>query len=127
MPSPWKVSPSPSLSACTSFLNDRSILRPWPDSWDPNYIARLHLHAGGQPQSKDREYDQNHQPNQVGNDKRDDALEDGRKTHIFDHAFYHEHIHPNRRVDQAKLDRHYDDHAEPDRIKAEVRDDGEDD
>src|SRR4051794_26640719 len=25
MPSPWKVSPAPSLSACTSFLNERSI------------------------------------------------------------------------------------------------------
>src|SRR5215470_11042444 len=29
MPSPWKVSPSPSLSACTSFLNDRSIAGSW--------------------------------------------------------------------------------------------------
>src|SRR5260370_3495527 len=27
MPSPWKVSPSPSLSACTSFLNERSIAK----------------------------------------------------------------------------------------------------
>src|SRR4249920_3598297 len=125
MPSPWKVSPSPSLSACTSFLNERSILRPWPDSWDPNYIARLPLHAGGQPQSKDRECDQNHQANQVGNDKRNHALEDGRETHVFHHAFYHEHVHSDRRVDEAELDGHDDDHAEPNRIKAEVRDHGE--
>src|SRR6476620_6456941 len=95
MPSPWKVSPSPSLSACTSFLNERSILRPWPDSWDPNYIARLQLHAGGQPQSKDRECDQNHQANQVGNDKRDDAFEDGRKLTFLIKLFIKKKFIPN--------------------------------
>ena len=35
MPSPWKVSPSPSLSACTSFLNERSIAGSWTE---PGYI-----------------------------------------------------------------------------------------
>src|SRR5690242_14345852 len=41
MPSPRKISPSPSLSALTSFLNERSMghSRVRPISWGPNYIA----------------------------------------------------------------------------------------
>ena len=43
------------------------------------------------------------------------------------HALDDEHIHAHRRVNQAQLDGHDDDDAEPNRIKAELHDDGEDD
>src|SRR5262249_17690024 len=95
MPSPRKVSPSPSFRACTSFLNDRSIVRPSADSWEPNYIARNLLHLRGQPQRQDREGNEDDQADKVGQDKWNDALEDCRKGDVLDHAFNDEHIHPD--------------------------------
>src|SRR5262245_26640242 len=127
MPSPRKVSPSPSLSACTSFLNDRSIVRPSADSWDPNYIARISLHLRGQPQRQDRKGDEDNQPDKIGQDERNDAPEYRRKGDVLDDAFYHEHVHPDRRMDQTELDGHHDDNAEPDRVEAQMRDDRKDD
>src|ERR1017187_8564386 len=81
----------------------------------------------GQPERDDREGDQDHQPDQVGDDKGDNALEDRRETDVLDHAFYHEHVHSDRRMDQAEFHRHHDDDAEPDRVEAQMRDDREDD
>src|ERR1700693_2935422 len=127
MPSPRKVSPSPSLSACTSFLNERSIVRYRLNGWDPNYIAWIGLHMRGQPERDHREGDQDHQPDQVGDDKGNNALEDSRETDVLDHAFYYEHVHPDRRMDQAEFHRHHDDDAEPDRVEAQMHDDREDD
>src|SRR5215467_3109892 len=106
IPSPRKISPSPSFRACTSFLNDRSIVRPSADSWDPNYIARISLHLRGQPQRQDRKGDEDNQPDKIGQDERNDAPEYRRKGDVLDDAFYHEHVHPDRRMDQTELDGH---------------------
>src|SRR5262249_46524897 len=81
----------------------------------------------GQPQSEDREGDQDHQPNQVGNDEGDHALEDGGKTHVFYHAFDDKDVHAHRRMDQPEFDGHDDDDAEPDRVEAEMGNDRKDD
>src|SRR5271169_7082451 len=126
MPSPRKVSPSPSRSACTSFLNERSIAGPWRDSWGPNYISKSALHMRGQPKRNYREGDQDHQPDQVRDDKGNNALEDRREADVLNHAFYDEYVHADRRMDQPEFHRHHDDDAEPDRIEAEMGDDWED-
>src|SRR5437762_9061912 len=89
--------------------------------------SALSGHTLRQPQRQDRKCDQDHQPDQVRRHERDHAQEDGRERHVLHHALDHEHIHADRRMNQAKLDRHHDDHAEPDRIEAEMGDDGEDD
>ena len=58
------------------FLLERAFhARPSPDSWGPNYISKARLHMRGQPQRDDREGDQDHQPDQVGDDERQYALE----------------------------------------------------
>src|SRR6185369_16955535 len=49
------------------------------------------------------------------------------ERHVLHHALDHEHIHADRRMDQAELDRHHDDDAEPNRIEAEMDNDREDD
>src|ERR1700687_1043702 len=96
MPSPWKVSPSPSLSACTSFLNERSIDGLPADGWGPNYITTRRLHMRGQPERDDREGDQDHQPDQVGDDERDYAFENRGESDVLHHAFDHENDHSDR-------------------------------
>src|ERR1700681_3983240 len=98
MPSPWKVSPSPSRSACTSFLNERSINGLPANGLGPNYIITSYLHMRGQPERDDREGDQDHQPDQVGDDEGDNTLENGRETDVLHHAFYHEYVHADRRM-----------------------------
>src|SRR5665647_1173521 len=81
----------------------------------------------GQPQGNDWEGDQDHQPDQVGDDEGDYALENRGETHVLDYAFDDKDVHADRRVDQPEFHRHYDDDAEPDRVKAEMDDDREDD
>src|SRR3569833_4466354 len=87
MPSPRKVSPSPSLSASTSFLNERSIRPALRNRWGPNQYSASRLHARGQPQSDDREGDQDDQPDQVGGDEGQYALEDGGEFDVLHHVF----------------------------------------
>ena len=55
------------------------------------------------------------------------AREDRRETDVLHHALDHEHVHPDRRMNEPEFDRHDDDDAEPDRIEAELRDHREDD
>src|ERR1017187_2884542 len=117
MPSPWKVSPSPSRSACTSFLNERSMFFNR-DSWGPNYISKLGLHMRGQPERQDREGDQDHQPDQVGGDKRNNPFENRGESPFFHHALDHKYIHADRRMDQPEFHSHHDDDAEPNGIEA---------
>src|SRR5271169_3230993 len=81
----------------------------------------------GQPEGNDWEGNQDHQPDQVGDDERDHAFENGGKTDVLHHALDHKHVHADRRVDQPEFHRHDDDHAEPDRIEAEMGDHREDD
>src|SRR6201989_41731 len=99
MPSPWKVSPSPSFSDSTSFLNERSIVAS--DGLGPNDYSAKALHARGQPQRDSREGNQDHQPDQVGDDEGQDALEDGAEADLLHHAFYNEDDHSHRRADSA--------------------------
>ena len=54
-------------------------------------------------------------------DKRDHAVEDGTERNILHHGLDHEHIHPDRRMDQPQFHRHHDDDAEPDRIEPHRR------
>src|SRR5690349_8320908 len=81
----------------------------------------------GQPDGDDREDDQDDQPQDVRGDEGQHALEDRRERDVLDHALDHEHVHPDRWMDQAKLDGHDDDDAEPDRVEAEMGHHGEDD
>src|SRR4051812_47960622 len=81
----------------------------------------------GQPERDNRQGDEDHQPDQVGHDEGNHAPENGGETHVFNDAFDDEHIHADRRMDQAELDRHDDDDAEPDRVEAELGDHGKDD
>jgi hypothetical protein len=73
-----------------------------------------------QPERENRKRDQDHQPDQIGDDKRQHAAEDRRETDLLHHAFDHEHVHADRRMDQPKLNGHDDDDAEPDRISRPV-------
>src|ERR1043165_1910940 len=77
-------------------------------------------HPRRQEQRDDREYDQNYEPQDVSEDERHHAIEDGGDPGIIDHALDDEDVHADRRVDQAELDRHHDDDAEPDRVEAEL-------
>src|SRR6185437_13808275 len=81
----------------------------------------------GQPESYDGEDDEDDQTQDVGHDERQYALENRRKRDVVHHALDDEHVHADRRMDQAELDRHDDDDAEPHRIEAELGDDREDD
>src|SRR5882672_12478760 len=85
------------------------------------------LHARWEPKRDDREGDEDHQPDEVGDDERQHAGEDGGEVDLRDHALDDEYHHPDRRMDEPELDRHHDDDAEPDRIEAELLDDGKDD
>src|SRR5215813_15075007 len=116
MPSPRKVSPSPSLSASTSCLKDRSI-RAVPIKCVERSIAQSHV--GRQPKRKYRKRNENDESDQVGDDERQHAIENGRDLHVLDHALDDEDVHADRRMDEAELDRHDDDDAEPDRIETE--------
>src|SRR4051812_8546539 len=107
MPSPRNTSPAPSRRACTSFLNDRSMA----------YYRPSGLHMRGQPGGQDREADEDHEPDQVGDDERNNTAENGRESDVLHHALDDEDDHADRRVNEAKLDRHDDDDAEPDRIE----------
>src|SRR6185312_7515674 len=97
------------------------------DSWISNYYTTAALHVRGQPEGQNRECNQDDKPDDVREDEGDYAFENGGETHVLHHAFYHEHVHPDRRMDEAELHRHHDDHAEPDRIESEMGDDREDD
>jgi hypothetical protein len=70
-----------------------------------------------QPERHNWKRDQDHQPDEVGEDERQHAAEDGREGHLLRDTFDDEHVHADRRTDQAKLDRHDDDDAEPDRLR----------
>src|SRR5665213_2173822 len=74
----------------------------------------------GQPQRYDREGDQDHQPDQVGEDEGDYALENRGETHVLHHALDDKDVHADRRMDEAEFDAHDDDDAKPDRIEAEM-------
>src|SRR5665647_3722075 len=100
---------------------------PWADSRGPNYYSKPRLDMRGQPERQDREGDQDHQPDQVGDDERDHALEDRGETHVLHHALDDKHVHADRRMDQPEFHRHHDDDAEPDRVEAEMDNDREDD
>ena len=52
--------------------------------------------------------------------KQKNTAENRRKRHLLHDALDYEHVHADRRVDQAELDRHDDDDAEPDRIELAV-------
>src|ERR1700709_2476521 len=80
-----------------------------------------------QPEREDRGHDQDDEADQVGDDERDHAAKDRGKVDVGHHAFYHEHDHADRRMDQPEFDRHDDDDAEPDRIEAQFLDDRKDD
>ena len=88
-----------------------------------NIFAWQGLTSATAATSRDRKRDQDDQPQDVGDDERHHAIEDGRYLRVLDHAFYHEDVHADRRVDEPELDRHHDDDAEPDRVEAELLDD----
>src|SRR3569832_1308758 len=125
MPSPRKVSPSPSLSASTSFLNERSIRPALRNRWGLFFYSASRLHARGQPQRDDREGDQDDQPDQVGDDEGQYALEDGGEFDVLLHALDDEDDHSDRGVDQPELNRHDDDDSEPERNETKKGDDRE--
>src|SRR6185503_7080897 len=84
-------------------------------------------HFRRQVERDDRKGNQNDEAKDIGDDERQYAVEDGRNLHILDHAFYHEDVHADRRMDEAEFDRHHDDDAEPDRIESKLFDHGKDD
>src|SRR5262249_24097277 len=84
-------------------------------------------HFRGQLERDDGKRNQDDQAQDIGDDERQHAVEDGRNLHVLHHAFYHEDVHADRRVNEAELDRHHDDHPEPDRVESELFDDGKDD
>src|SRR3954466_1222643 len=84
-------------------------------------------HPRRQPCRQQREGDQDHQAHEVCRHERDHALEDGGEGDVLHHALDDEDVHAHRRMDQAELDRHDDDDAEPDRVETEMHDHGEDD
>src|SRR4029078_1925135 len=86
---------------------------------DGSWLLSGLSHLTWQIESNRREDDQDDQSQNVGQYKRHDAEKDRRDFHILDHSLDHEDVHADRRVDQAMLHRHDDDHAEPDRIEAE--------
>src|SRR5690606_16464380 len=89
--------------------------------------AVVALHMGGQPQSDDRENNQQDQPQDVGQDEGHHPVENGRYLYVLNHALDDENIHPDRRMDQPEFHGHHDDDAEPDRIETKLLDDREDD
>src|SRR5215469_5679341 len=84
-------------------------------------------HSGGQIGGKDWETDEQDETHQVGEDERYDPIEDRRDLDVLDHTLDHEHVHTDRRMNEAELDRHYDDDAKPDRIEPELFDHREND
>src|SRR5690349_13517508 len=75
------------------------------------------LHPARQERRQRGKPDQDDQPQEVGRDEGDDAEEDGGEADVLDDALDDEDVHADRRVDEAELDRHDDDDAEPDRIE----------
>ena len=74
----------------------------------------------GQIERDNRKRDQDHEADQVGDNKWQNANKNSRKCHVLDYAFYDKNVHSNRRMDEAELDRHHDDDAEPDRISRAI-------
>jgi hypothetical protein len=81
----------------------------------------------GEPKGDNWKGNQDYQPDKVGHNEWNDPPENCRETHVFNDAFDHEHIHTNRGMNEAEFDRHHNDHSEPNRVKAEMGDHGEDD
>src|SRR3954453_7903658 len=84
-------------------------------------------HLRRQVERDDRKGNQNDEAEDIGDDEREYAVEDGRNLHILDHAFYHEDVHADWRMDEAELHRHHDDDTEPDWIEPKLFDHGKDD
>src|ERR1035441_4356147 len=80
--------------------------------------APVSAHALRQPERDDRKGDEDDEAHDVGRHERQDALEDRREADVLDDALDDEDVHAHGRVDEAELDRHDDDDAEPDRIEA---------
>src|SRR5947209_3316892 len=120
---PWPMSPAVVTSAMCAVMVNTYLVSSTGAITNP----LMRHHARRQPGGEQREGDQDHQPHQVGRHEGDHAAEDGREGDVLHHALDDKDVHADRWMDQAELDRHDDDDAEPDRIEAEMHDDGEDD
>src|SRR5262245_7164127 len=88
------------------------------------FLKGMASHFRGQIERDDGKRNQNNQPQDIGDDERQHTVEDGRYLHVLHDALDHEDVHADRRMDEAELDRHDDDDAEPDGIESELFDDG---
>src|SRR5689334_22599916 len=120
---PWPMSPAVVTSAMRAVMVKMYFVS------SVGVIAGFSVrhHTRRQPGGEQRERDQDHQADQVGRHKGNHAAEDGGERDVLHHALDDKDVHADRRMDEAELDRHHDDDAEPDRIEAEMHDDGEDD
>src|ERR1700761_1310269 len=66
-------------------------------------LIRLSNHAHRQPGCQQREQDQDHQPDQVGDHERQHADEDRGHVDVLDHALDHEHVHAYRWMNEPKF------------------------
>src|SRR3954470_11802779 len=120
---PWPISPAVVTSAMravmvkTYFVSSVGVI----------HKLSVRHHARRQPGREQRECDQNYQADEVGRHKGDHAAEDGGERYVLHHALDDKDVHADRWMDQAEFDGHHDDDAEPDRVEAEMHDDGEDD
>src|SRR5262245_49169874 len=120
---PWPMSPAVVTSAMravmvkTYFVSSVGAI--------PSPLMRHH--ARRQPGGEQRKGDQDHEAQEVREHEGDDAAEDGGEGDVLYHALDDKDVHADGRMNQAELDRHHDDDPEPDRVEAEMHDDGEDD
>ena len=87
----------------------------------------MSAHQAREPEAEPGEQDQERESQDVGPHEREHAAEHGPRRDLGQERPQDEHVHPDRRADEADLDHAHDDDPEPDRVVPEVHDHREED